>query len=154
MLAAIERDTQTPPPSTVTSTTIPLRNPDLRAAYGEFLTLQESLAGVQYDVTVLAGDPAPILQNVCGAVSALFAYLIDEESVERDLQRRLALDGWSFIRGLLWQGHAQKYDDRDTTAPHGAAYSAQVDAAAWEHLPELYALCGVPAPEAPDGRVR
>ena len=37
---------------------------------------------MQYDVTVLAGDPAPILRNVCGAVSALFAYLIDEESIE------------------------------------------------------------------------
>jgi hypothetical protein len=53
--------------------------------------LQESLALVQYDVTRLGGDPAPILRNVCGAVSALFIYLIDEESVEHDLPRLYSL---------------------------------------------------------------
>jgi len=33
---------------------------------------------VQYDVTALGGDPALILQNLCNALGAVFASLVDD----------------------------------------------------------------------------
>ena len=70
--------------------------------------------------------------------------------MSKTLEDRIRHQGWSFIRRILCQGHAQQQDYAAGKYETYEEFMARVDEAARERIDELRELVGL-TPEAPHG---